>query len=422
MEQAFSENANLIRSSNDQSDVVGESSHPLNSSRNAGLDLLKLFAMFLIVLSHCVQSLGELHPSLNVDQSAFIDLSLASLDPTIIILVLLRGVGVLGNIMFLLCSVWFLTSSRTTKYQKIFQLLLDTFFISVLFMAGYLISGVNLSWKQIVKSLLPTLFANNWYITCYLLLYLVHPLLNAAIGHMGRRFASHIALILSFLYFVVDTILPGQYYGNNLIIFLAIYMVMGILQRRGHPFMDKALPNAVLILVGLAGYVAEVLVTELVGVKLGYFASGQLRWLNNGNVTFLLIGFGAFNLFRRMPFKSKALGFLSSHTLFIYLSHENFLFKSYTRPLVFPWIYDTFGYGHLIGWTLLVSLALFASSLILSLAYKQTLGRLSAWLSNMLSSFKLFSPLELEHCSMCPRLQAKDADEDPTDKGEGRPR
>ncbi len=350
--------------------------------------------MFLIVVSHCVQTLGTLHPKLNVDQSAFIDISLASPNSINIVLVLSYGLGALGNIAFLLCTIWFLTRSRTTKYQKIFQLLFDTFLISIFYLTGYLISGFSLSFKEIIKCLLPTLFANNWYVTCYLILYLVHPLLNMAIKAMNKRFAFHIAIILSFLYLAVCTVLPGYYFSNNLINFLVIYLVMGSLQKWKREAFDQTKLNIWMIVIGLAGYVTLVLATEFAGVQFDLFSSSQLRYATNNNIFLILIAFGTFNLFRRMSFKSKGLAFLANHTIFIYLIHENILLRTYTRPLYYVWVYNTFGYSHVLGWMLLLAVCLYAASVFVSILYGQTIGRVTKAISNKLCRIKLFRPLE----------------------------
>lgn len=363
-------------------------------ARNAGIDLLKLVAMLLVVVFHCVQTLGGLHPKLDVDQSAFLDANIATLDPLNIVLVFLWGLGALGNILFLLCSIWFLTSSKTTKYQKIFQLLLDTFFISILFLAGYLIGGSDLSFKEILGCLLPTCFANNWFVTCYLLLYLIHPLLNMALEHMSKRFSLHLSIILSTLYLVVCTVLPGKYFTNDLVIFVVIYIVVGSIQKWKVYALDKTSLNVVMIIGGLLGYTILILGSEFVGVRFGLFQDAQTRYASDGNIFLILIALGVFNLFRKMSFKSKPLAFLASHTLFIYLIHENILFRTYTRPLYYVWVYSTFGYSHVLGWMLLLAVCLYGGSMLISILYGQTLGRVTKAISGKLCRIKVFRPLE----------------------------
>lgn len=58
-------------------------------------------------------------------------------------------------------------------------MILEIWTVSIIILiVTYVILQGNISAKIVLESLFPTTFANNWYMTCYLLFYAIHPLLN----------------------------------------------------------------------------------------------------------------------------------------------------------------------------------------------------------------------------------------------------
>ena len=80
-------------------------------------------------------------------------------------------------------------------------MLLEVWSISVTILAvTYILRSGNIEAKMVMESLLPTTFAANWYMTCYLLFYLLHPTLNEIIGRMSQKELLRTASLLAVLY------------------------------------------------------------------------------------------------------------------------------------------------------------------------------------------------------------------------------
>ena len=134
----------------------------LMNRRNSGIELLKVFGMVLIVLSHVIQTLHNPKEYIPVTDY-IVDLSRATTDIQQLVLVLFRHCGVLGNSIFFICSAWFLLDSDSINKKKILQMIMDVWFISVcVLIAVYIIRNGNLDRKIIVKQILPVTFGNNW--------------------------------------------------------------------------------------------------------------------------------------------------------------------------------------------------------------------------------------------------------------------
>lgn len=69
--------------------------------RASGIEMLKIFAIFFVVISHVVQTLAE-------SEGVYrINLTLATTNLQYLVLSVLRYSGMLGNSIFFVCSAWF---------------------------------------------------------------------------------------------------------------------------------------------------------------------------------------------------------------------------------------------------------------------------------------------------------------------------
>ena len=149
-----------------------------SETRESGIELLKIIAVFLIVISHVCQSVGQKPTQLTELYPKLISLGTATENIQYLILAFFRHFGALGNHIFIACSFWFLSSSVKVKWNKVITILGDIWVISIIFLSIYAYLGEPLSKSLIIKSLFPTLYANNWFATCYILIYIIHPYLN----------------------------------------------------------------------------------------------------------------------------------------------------------------------------------------------------------------------------------------------------
>ncbi len=82
---------------------------------------------------------------------------------------------------------------------------METWSISIiLLIITYVVLHGNISSKILIKSVFPTTFSNNWYVTCYLLFYPIHPILNDIINRMDQRKLFRSTAVLVVLYIFMD--------------------------------------------------------------------------------------------------------------------------------------------------------------------------------------------------------------------------
>ena len=128
-----------------------------------------------------------------------------------------------------------------------------------------------------------------------------------------------------------------------------------------------------MVLFGLFGNAATVLMTNYLGFRLEAFSDKLLYWHQISNPFLLMIALGLFNLFRQCRLKSRAVNYISSLSLYIYLFHENPLFARYCRSALWHEIYIRFGHDHVLIWVVIYSTALLIAAAIVSAVYQNTL-------------------------------------------------
>ena len=344
----------------------------IKKDRKSGIELIKILAIFLIIISHVTQTLfhGKYFNNLQFNDGYYN--ATATTDINVFVLMIFMYLGKLGNLVFIISSSYFLSNKENTNKKKVFKLALNTIIISLIFLAIYLIANVDLSKKEIIKSIFPITFQNNWFITIYLLFIMIVPYLNIVIKHLNQKQLLRLSCTLFILYFVIAFI-RNSYCLNNLIVFVTIYFIVNYFKKYMENFLNK---NCVILLVlGIISLTILQFSTNFLGLRFEFLQNKQFYWRVNNNPMLFIIAIALFYLFKRMSFKSHFINTISSLSLYIYLIHENLFFRRYTRVYIWHYIYEKIGYTYIIIETILYALLLFIISSIISYVYKITLDK-----------------------------------------------
>ena len=341
----------------------------------------------MIIISHTVQTLRG-SSDCQIAGDWILNFDQASNDFSNVILSIFQYAGAIGNAIFFISSAWFLLDSEKSNKKKLLQIILDAFTISVIFLIviGFTYGFNNIPKKTIIKQFIPIYFSNNWYITFYLLFCLLVPFINLVIKNINKRKHLIISIVFFIGYLVVGALVAFPFY-SKIILWTGIYIIVAYFKLYGKNFCNNTKINLVMVIVCLLLNALYVIASNYLGLKISFFSNKLLKFWQNESFVNFLIGFGLFNLFAKLQFKSKFVNYISSLTLFIYIIHDNYLFRAYIRPLIWKWIYSTLGYNLVVVWALLLVLVLFVSSIILSIIYKETIRRLITKISNTLYKF-----------------------------------
>lgn len=334
--------------------------------RNSGVELLRIIAILLICISHAVQTSEQ-----------FLDYS--SLSFGIILLKILRYSGQIGNILFVICSSWFLLDSKKMKHEKALKILMDSTLISIFIFLCFVISGYKFSTIEIIHQLFPDYFANMWFIPVYVIFYLVHPLLNSAINAMDKKSHFSFCLILFCFFGALGLIGWGGIVMNSFVEFCVVYFIVGFMKKYCQSFYENRRLNLLLFLVFYLIFIFAIIFKNIFNINrltLDQFYSPIL-------LPALLC---LFNLFNGLKIQSKTINYLASCSLYVYCIHENILLRTLIRPLYYQKALNIC-FNAYFGWIMLCAVGMFIGAYLLSILYKHTLAKITKKLSLALSKF-----------------------------------
>lgn len=347
------------------------------NKRESGIELLKIVAMFIIVISHVTQSIGRDMSSYGVADDYLINLTHSTTDISQLLLSFFRYFGGLGNSLFFVCSAWFLADSKKINTQKIVTLIVDIWVISIIIFLAFFISGIPMSKEHMIKSFLPTTFSNNWYMTTYILFYAIHVPLNLVIEKMSQKSMLKAVIILSVLYCGFGCIKSELYCGNYLTCFITIYFIVCYMKKYMPRFCDSKKSNYYLLGICTGFILILFIFTNLLGLKISAFSNRLLHWNRNNNILLIFIAISLLNLARTKKAVKPIINYISSLSLLIYIIHENILVSAYIRTRIWEELYLHFGHSCVVLQDIVFSVVLFIATAIIGCVYKNTIMRLT---------------------------------------------
>lgn len=188
--------------------------------RLSQFELLRIIAMFLIILGH-----SNIHGVLANSNSTLLKYPLST-DVS-----LLMVDGTIGVYIFVLITGYFMINS-SISFKKIIKLWLPIFFWSLLL---YLLFNFHhISVKPLIQSIFPIIFNQYWFMTVYIFMYCLIPFLNKIVTSLNTDKSKIYFLILGLLINLANCPFlfgPVGNTGSNLLNFCFIYCIGGIIRK-----------------------------------------------------------------------------------------------------------------------------------------------------------------------------------------------
>ena len=277
------------------------------------------------------------------------------------------------------------------KYRKIWMFILDIWTVSVLFLiVSVVVFNISLPIKMVIQQLFPTLFSNNWYMSCYIILYLVHPFLNIILTKSDKKQLFRLIVTLITIYIVFNSIYP-VFFPSKMTLWVTIYLYVGYAKKYAMHIIGKNRINSLMLIIGLVGWISTVLFLNTIGLYVS-FVNVNLLQFNNGNNIFLhMIAFALFNIARQHQFYSPAINKFASLSIFIYIIHENMIVRTYLRPQIWERINHERGYNYILIWLVTIVLLNYLISFVIGYLYTVSVHKIVVSIGNILYvKFKMF--------------------------------
>lgn len=290
------------------------------NKRNANMELLRLISMLMVVFLHGLWKGENLQGG-----SVFANTALAWI---------FECLSIVAVNVFMLISGYFMSMSRF-RLERLISLVLQTVFYSLgvflvcgaLGLVDYRASGTY----EILGYVFPLNMGIYWFITSYVIVYVLSPLINRALKYVSSTQLATVIFILLAYESLLKTVLPFRLEdddnGYSAIWFLTVYLIGAYFRKYGFRFL-KTTFRGMLMYVVCAGLIfAETMALTYISDTTGHFSEIKTVAIEYNHVFNILAATGIFAAFINMKemkgiLKTVVLK-LSPLALGVYLLHES---------------------------------------------------------------------------------------------------
>ena len=289
-------------------------------NRMINLDLLRIIAMIMIVSLHFLSYCGILDETIDIKNF------------NIVFSWTLECLCMVAVNIYVLISGYFLIDS-TFKWKKFFLLWGEVFFYTFLlfFVNKNVKFNNNIKLEDYIKTFFPICTKHYWFMTIYILLYILSPYLNILIRAMRKESYRNLIVVMFFSFSILSTFLPNDMlidktHGYGIIWFVFLYLVAAYIKIY---IKDNYNKNFILIL-----YICTTAITVVLKLLSNTFFNKytiNLLYYNSTNV--FITSVCLFMYFKKIKIKNNiiciVIEFISKYTLGVYLIHCNIFLKVY---------------------------------------------------------------------------------------------
>jgi surface polysaccharide O-acyltransferase-like enzyme len=234
--------------------------------------------------------------------------------------------------VYMLISGYFLCESHF-KLSRLLKLYLQIWMYSVgvgLLVALTGLVPVELNTHYFLSLLFPVSMGHYWFMTAYVFLYLLLPVVGIAVKSMTKEQLKLALILLLAAFCLLKSVLPfrleedGQ--GYDCLWYLCVFLVAAYIRRFGIPFLEKRWHCMCLYVGGCLALLAELFALRTVYLRTGSLGLIMKISLEYNHVFVLLAAVGLFGWFlqgRGEGIFGKIAGKLGPYVLGVYLLHEN---------------------------------------------------------------------------------------------------
>ena len=226
--------------------------------------------------------------------------------------------------------------NSTFKIKKLLKLVFEVLFYSVgimLIFYGFGLAEFNL--VTMVKSLLPITHTLYWFVTAYVMLYILSPFINILLKNCSRKMHAAFILVLFAAGSLIPSLTLGNMYVNNPGLFICFYAAAAYI--RLYPdtcglWFRKTRENFLVFAGIFLLFAAFVLTFNLIGIYIDIFARNATHFIPLSSPLIILGGVFLFLGFKnlRIP-PSKFINLVALSVFGVYLIHDN--------PFVREWLW-----------------------------------------------------------------------------------
>lgn len=294
--------------------------------RNANMDILRMISMMMVTMLHALTK-SDLLPFMGDGVSA-----------NGWIAWVLEVLSVPAVNIFMLISGYFLISSRF-KIGRMVEIMLQTLFYSAGAFALFLLLGkvppASMDSYNFLQHFLPIHMETYWFISAYVIIYLLLPLLSSGVHAMTEKQLQGVILWLLIFECVLKSFLPVRLSmdtrGYSFLWYLILFLVGARIRLYGFKIVKNARRGWFIYIVSTFLILAEIFIVSQIQLRTGRLKEMATVSLEYNHILVFLSAIGIFAAFLHAKPLGGKLGrlvcMLSPYCLGVYLLQENLMMR-----------------------------------------------------------------------------------------------
>ncbi len=219
-----------------------------SKKRNPGFELLRIIAMLMILVLH-----------FNAHSDSLLQLGLPATG-TQVFATVIQAFCVPGVNTYILISGFFLSKGKV-RPSHVIQLICQVYFYTILISLAMMSVGTYVlqtdnSVYKLVQYILPISSEHYWFVTAYVIMYIMAPVMNAAVERLERKQlkAVIIGLLIWFCFIksIVPVVLSTDRYGYDFGWFICLYLIAAYIRKYNVVLFYDAKKSAFVYLISCA--------------------------------------------------------------------------------------------------------------------------------------------------------------------------
>ncbi len=239
--------------------------------------------------------------------------------------------------------------NKKIRFPKILNLEMQMiFYLVVIYVCSVMFGNENFEISKFVKNFFPYITKQYWFLTAYISLYVMIPIVNKVVSNIGKREYKSFLIILLSILSLATTLYPKNSIlnlssGYSIGWFIVLYLVGGYIKL----YFSEHKFNSYMLIGIYIGMITIHMGIDWLSFKFPKFELlGDYRGnsLNYNNVITLIEAIAVFLFFKQLKIKNtymqKIILTISPLTLGVYLIHENpiirgLLWKQWLKPHIY---------------------------------------------------------------------------------------
>lgn len=296
--------------------MTKEKIHP---ERDYSIDLLRIVSMFMIVSLHSVShGVSAKMGGVNIYNVWFHFES---------------SICILAVNIYVLISGFFLVKEQF-RLSKLYKMVMETVFYSWIILAVLYTQGRGLGIRSIVSSLMPVSYNQYWFVSAYIGMYILSPVLNLLIRSISQKQLIGIICIFAVYFSIWNSVIPYSQpmgihrFGQSVMWFVVLYTISAYVRL----YVGSNIPKprvALIFILSIVFMNLSWLLSVGAGAMLGISLSGIITeyYYHYNSFPVLLASVSLFMWFRTIRIENiklkKMIRFAAPLCFGVYLIHDN---------------------------------------------------------------------------------------------------